>query len=162
MCSECGQKVSGEGTGCTAMDKLFHIKCFLCVKCGEYYVMLSVSFLANQLILSVSLDWLTFLDILKVTAQASYLRPLAMLHYTTLQDLIRYLISSPPSPPPPPFGPRNSWPGLVWSPLTLQTPAITDIPHYRQNSDPRQKRLFKQRPKGVGYIDCNLPSRMST
>lgn len=34
ICSKCGQKVSGEGTGCTAMDKLFHIKCFLCVKCG--------------------------------------------------------------------------------------------------------------------------------
>ena len=35
MCSKCGQKVSGEGTGCTAMEKLFHIKCFLCDKCGE-------------------------------------------------------------------------------------------------------------------------------
>lgn len=35
MCNKCGQKVSGEGTGCTAMDKLFHIKCFLCVKCGK-------------------------------------------------------------------------------------------------------------------------------
>ena len=35
MCNKCGQKVSGEGTGCTAMEKLFHIKCFLCDKCGE-------------------------------------------------------------------------------------------------------------------------------
>lgn len=36
ICSKCGQKVSGEGNGCTAMDKLFHIKCFVCDKCGEY------------------------------------------------------------------------------------------------------------------------------
>ncbi|CAH3172841.1 unnamed protein product [Porites evermanni] len=34
MCSKCGQKVSGEGTGCNAMDKLFHIKCFVCNICG--------------------------------------------------------------------------------------------------------------------------------
>lgn len=34
MCSKCGQKVSGEGTGCNAMDRLFHIKCFVCNICG--------------------------------------------------------------------------------------------------------------------------------
>ncbi|XP_015756188.1 PREDICTED: lipoma-preferred partner homolog, partial [Acropora digitifera] len=34
ICSKCGHKVSGEGDGCNAMDKLFHIKCFTCDKCG--------------------------------------------------------------------------------------------------------------------------------
>ncbi|KAK3699698.1 hypothetical protein QZH41_014674 [Actinostola sp. cb2023] len=34
ICHKCGQKVSGEGTGCNAMDKLFHITCFVCHKCG--------------------------------------------------------------------------------------------------------------------------------
>ena len=43
ICSKCGQKVSGEGTGCTAMDKLFHIKCFLCDNCGEYLISQLVS-----------------------------------------------------------------------------------------------------------------------
>lgn len=34
ICSKCGHKVLGEGDGCNAMDKLFHIKCFTCDKCG--------------------------------------------------------------------------------------------------------------------------------
>ncbi|XP_028514383.1 lipoma-preferred partner homolog [Exaiptasia diaphana] len=34
ICHKCGQKVSGEGSGCNAMDKLFHINCFVCHKCG--------------------------------------------------------------------------------------------------------------------------------
>jgi len=34
MCSECGLKVMGEGTGCTAMDRVFHIACFTCRICN--------------------------------------------------------------------------------------------------------------------------------
>lgn len=33
ICSKCGEKVSGEGTGCTAMDQVFHISCFTCFVC---------------------------------------------------------------------------------------------------------------------------------
>ncbi|KAF0295888.1 Lipoma-preferred partner [Amphibalanus amphitrite] len=33
MCSKCGDKVVGEGTGCTAMDKVFHVDCFTCHGC---------------------------------------------------------------------------------------------------------------------------------
>ena len=55
MCSKCGQKVSGEGTGCTAMDKLFHIKCFVCVKCGEQFLLDYVIPLTSEsVILSLS------------------------------------------------------------------------------------------------------------
>lgn len=32
-CSKCGEKVVGEGTGCTAMDQIFHIACFTCRVC---------------------------------------------------------------------------------------------------------------------------------
>ena len=35
ICHKCDQKVSGEGNGCTAMDQLFHIKCFVCTHCGK-------------------------------------------------------------------------------------------------------------------------------
>ncbi|KAL3861314.1 hypothetical protein ACJMK2_007369 [Sinanodonta woodiana] len=34
MCSKCGKKVLGETNGCTAMDQIFHISCFVCVSCG--------------------------------------------------------------------------------------------------------------------------------
>ena len=30
MCADCGLKVVGEGTGCTAMDRVYHIACFTC------------------------------------------------------------------------------------------------------------------------------------
>lgn len=33
-CCKCGQKVVGEGSGCTAMDKVYHISCFTCVHCA--------------------------------------------------------------------------------------------------------------------------------
>ncbi|XP_033229529.1 lipoma-preferred partner homolog [Belonocnema kinseyi] len=33
ICAECGHKVEGEGTGCSAMDKVFHITCFCCFIC---------------------------------------------------------------------------------------------------------------------------------
>lgn len=33
ICSKCGEKVTGEGTGCTAMDQVFHVKCFTCFVC---------------------------------------------------------------------------------------------------------------------------------
>ncbi|GAB6025250.1 hypothetical protein CHUAL_010671 [Chamberlinius hualienensis] len=33
ICSKCGEKVTGEGTGCTAMDQVFHVKCFTCYVC---------------------------------------------------------------------------------------------------------------------------------
>ncbi|KAL4221528.1 E3 ubiquitin-protein ligase NRDP1 [Mactra antiquata] len=34
ICSKCGKKVVGESNGCTAMDQVFHIACFICVCCG--------------------------------------------------------------------------------------------------------------------------------
>ncbi|KAJ8277061.1 hypothetical protein GJAV_G00071040 [Gymnothorax javanicus] len=33
-CSCCGENVVGEGTGCTAMEQVFHVSCFVCVVCG--------------------------------------------------------------------------------------------------------------------------------
>ncbi|XP_057321127.1 thyroid receptor-interacting protein 6 [Microplitis mediator] len=33
ICAHCGKKVEGEGTGCSAMDKVFHIDCFCCFVC---------------------------------------------------------------------------------------------------------------------------------
>lgn len=33
ICAHCGRKVEGEGTGCSAMDKVFHIDCFCCFVC---------------------------------------------------------------------------------------------------------------------------------
>ncbi|XP_043667664.1 thyroid receptor-interacting protein 6 isoform X2 [Vespula pensylvanica] len=33
ICAQCGCKVEGEGTGCSAMDKVFHINCFCCYVC---------------------------------------------------------------------------------------------------------------------------------
>ncbi|XP_032684294.1 thyroid receptor-interacting protein 6 isoform X2 [Odontomachus brunneus] len=33
ICAQCGRKVEGEGTGCSAMDKVFHISCFCCFVC---------------------------------------------------------------------------------------------------------------------------------
>lgn len=34
-CARCGENVVGEGTGCTAMDQVFHVKCFTCIKCNS-------------------------------------------------------------------------------------------------------------------------------
>ncbi|KAJ8390377.1 hypothetical protein AAFF_G00107710 [Aldrovandia affinis] len=34
-CSSCGENVVGEGTGCTAMDQVFHVDCFTCTTCGS-------------------------------------------------------------------------------------------------------------------------------
>ncbi|MBN3295583.1 LPP protein, partial [Amia calva] len=34
-CSCCGENVVGEGTGCTAMDQVFHVDCFICMTCGR-------------------------------------------------------------------------------------------------------------------------------
>ena len=28
--------VEGENAGCTALDKMYHIKCFVCTTCGKY------------------------------------------------------------------------------------------------------------------------------
>jgi lipoma-prefererred partner len=33
MCNQCNEKVVGEGSGCTAMDKIYHISCFTCHQC---------------------------------------------------------------------------------------------------------------------------------
>ncbi|XP_059478731.1 lipoma-preferred partner homolog [Neocloeon triangulifer] len=33
ICSQCNEKVIGEGSGCTAMDKIYHIRCFTCHHC---------------------------------------------------------------------------------------------------------------------------------
>ncbi|XP_058700317.1 lipoma-preferred partner [Poecile atricapillus] len=32
-CARCGENVVGEGTGCTAMDQVFHVECFTCITC---------------------------------------------------------------------------------------------------------------------------------
>ncbi|NXG10319.1 LPP protein, partial [Sakesphorus luctuosus] len=34
-CARCGENVVGEGTGCTAMDQVFHVECFTCMKCNN-------------------------------------------------------------------------------------------------------------------------------
>uniref|UniRef100_A0A8C3ML60 Uncharacterized protein n=1 Tax=Geospiza parvula TaxID=87175 RepID=A0A8C3ML60_GEOPR len=34
-CARCGENVVGEGTGCTAMDQVFHVDCFTCIKCSS-------------------------------------------------------------------------------------------------------------------------------
>ncbi|XP_052226648.1 lipoma-preferred partner homolog isoform X2 [Dreissena polymorpha] len=34
ICAKCGKKVVGENNGCTAMDQIFHIACFVCIGCG--------------------------------------------------------------------------------------------------------------------------------
>ncbi|KAE8294425.1 Lipoma-preferred partner-like protein [Larimichthys crocea] len=33
-CASCGENVVGEGTGCTAMDQVFHVDCFVCMTCS--------------------------------------------------------------------------------------------------------------------------------
>ncbi|XP_076871219.1 lipoma-preferred partner isoform X2 [Brachyhypopomus gauderio] len=33
-CASCGDNVVGEGTGCTAMDQVFHVDCFICTTCS--------------------------------------------------------------------------------------------------------------------------------
>ncbi|KAL1139929.1 hypothetical protein AAG570_006906 [Ranatra chinensis] len=33
-CCKCGEKVVGEGNGCTAMDRVYHIECFTCSHCA--------------------------------------------------------------------------------------------------------------------------------
>ncbi|XP_037024287.1 lipoma-preferred partner homolog isoform X2 [Bradysia coprophila] len=32
-CVECGERVVGENSGCTAMEQIYHIKCFTCCQC---------------------------------------------------------------------------------------------------------------------------------
>ncbi|XP_029939184.1 lipoma-preferred partner [Salarias fasciatus] len=34
-CASCGENVVGEGTGCTAMDQVFHVDCFVCKTCSS-------------------------------------------------------------------------------------------------------------------------------
>uniref|UniRef100_A0A8C4Q0J8 LIM zinc-binding domain-containing protein n=1 Tax=Eptatretus burgeri TaxID=7764 RepID=A0A8C4Q0J8_EPTBU len=34
-CARCGEDVVGEGSGCTAMDQVFHVDCFTCLNCRE-------------------------------------------------------------------------------------------------------------------------------
>ncbi|NXT71860.1 LPP protein, partial [Chaetops frenatus] len=34
-CARCGKNVVGEGTGCTAMDQVFHVECFTCIMCNN-------------------------------------------------------------------------------------------------------------------------------
>ncbi|XP_030747503.1 thyroid receptor-interacting protein 6-like [Sitophilus oryzae] len=35
ICVRCGEKIVGENSGCTAMDQLYHIKCFTCHQCAR-------------------------------------------------------------------------------------------------------------------------------
>ncbi|MBN3288909.1 LPP protein, partial [Polyodon spathula] len=34
-CSRCSENVVGEGSGCTAMDQVFHVECFTCMTCSR-------------------------------------------------------------------------------------------------------------------------------
>ncbi|XP_063218940.1 lipoma-preferred partner homolog [Bacillus rossius redtenbacheri] len=34
ICTSCGERVVGEGSGCTAMDQVYHISCFTCQHCA--------------------------------------------------------------------------------------------------------------------------------
>jgi len=34
-CVQCGAKIIGEGAGCSAMGRLYHIQCFTCTECGR-------------------------------------------------------------------------------------------------------------------------------
>ncbi|XP_076257178.1 Wilms tumor protein 1-interacting protein-like isoform X2 [Rhynchophorus ferrugineus] len=34
ICVKCGDKIVGENSGCTAMDQIYHIKCFTCHQCA--------------------------------------------------------------------------------------------------------------------------------
>lgn len=34
ICVQCGYKVVGENSGCTAMDKIYHVNCFTCQHCA--------------------------------------------------------------------------------------------------------------------------------
>lgn len=34
ICVKCGEKVVGENSGCTAMDQIYHTKCFTCNQCA--------------------------------------------------------------------------------------------------------------------------------
>lgn len=36
MCNKCGEKVIGEGSGCTAMEQVYHIQCFTCYVCSKF------------------------------------------------------------------------------------------------------------------------------
>lgn len=33
-CSECGGRIIDEGSGCSALDKMYHVSCFTCAHCG--------------------------------------------------------------------------------------------------------------------------------
>lgn len=34
ICVKCNEKIVGENSGCTAMDQLYHTKCFTCYHCA--------------------------------------------------------------------------------------------------------------------------------
>ncbi|MBN3275030.1 TRIP6 protein, partial [Polyodon spathula] len=34
-CARCGDNVLGDGTGCIAMDQVFHVECFTCITCNR-------------------------------------------------------------------------------------------------------------------------------
>lgn len=38
MCNKCGDKVVGEGSGCTAMEMVYHIQCFTCFECRKLLI----------------------------------------------------------------------------------------------------------------------------
>lgn len=35
ICFKCGHKIRGEGSGCSAMGQMYHIKCFTCKTCHK-------------------------------------------------------------------------------------------------------------------------------
>lgn len=35
MCHKCGEKVLGEGNGCSAMGEVYHVDCFTCAVCSQ-------------------------------------------------------------------------------------------------------------------------------
>lgn len=34
-CHKCGEKVIGEGNGCSAMGEVYHVNCFTCAVCAQ-------------------------------------------------------------------------------------------------------------------------------
>lgn len=56
MCHECGDKVLGEGSGCSAMGEVYHINCFTCAVCskalrGKQFYAINVSVYNDRIIL---------------------------------------------------------------------------------------------------------------
>lgn len=61
MCHKCGDKVLGEGNGCSALGEVYHVSCFTCVVCSQplrgkqfYAINVSVTQLVYMIIINQS------------------------------------------------------------------------------------------------------------